>query len=66
MTLTQLRYVVEVADAGSITAAAARLFIAQPSLSKAVGELEAEMGVQIFERSSRGVAPTEEGTRFLS
>ena len=60
MTLTQLRYVVEVADAGSITAAAARLFIAQPSLSKAVGELEAEMGVQIFERSSRGVAPTED------
>lgn len=66
MTLTQLRYVIEVAEAGSMSAAAARLFIAQPSLSKAVLELEAEMGVQIFERSSRGVRATEEGTRFLS
>ena len=66
MTLTQLRYAVEVADAGSITAAAGRLFIAQPSLSKALGELEAEMGIVIFERSARGVRPTEEGVRFLS
>lgn len=66
MTLTQLRYVVEVAEAGSITAAAGRLFVAQPSLSKAISELEAEMGIAIFERSSRGVALTEDGTRFLS
>ena len=53
MTLQQLRYAIAVADAGSITAAAARLFIAQPSLSKALSELEAEMGVTIFERSVR-------------
>lgn len=66
MTLTQLRYAVEVADAGSISAAAMRLFISQPSLSAAVGQLEEEMGVRIFERSSRGARPTEEGTRFLS
>lgn len=66
MTLTQLRYVIKVAEAGSISAAAARLFIAQPSLSKAVGELEAEMGVRIFERGARGVRLTDEGTRFLS
>ena len=66
MTLPQLRYAIAVADAGSITAAAARLFIAQPSLSKALSELEAEMGVTIFERSARGVRPTEDGTRFLS
>lgn len=66
MTLTQLRYVVAVAEAGSISAAAARLFISQPSLSKSVGELEAEMGVRIFERGARGVRETEEGTRFLS
>lgn len=66
MTLQQLRYVVEVATSGSITAAATKLFIAQPSLSKAVSELEAEMGITIFERSSRGVVPTEDGTRFLS
>ena len=65
MTLQQLRYVVEVATAGSITEAARRLFVAQPSLSKAVSELEAEMGITIFERSSKGVVPTEDGTRFL-
>lgn len=66
MTLTQLRYVIEVAEAGSISAATTRLFIAQPSLSKAVSELEAEMGVRIFERGARGVRLTDEGTRFLS
>ena len=54
MTLTQLRYVVEVADAGSITAAAARLFIAQPSLSKAVGELEAAS--ELVRSTMEGVA----------
>ena len=66
MTLQQLRYAVEVADAGSMTAAAARLFVSQPSLSAAVSELEAEVGIAIFERSSRGARPTEDGTRFLS
>lgn len=66
MTLAQLRYVVEVAARGSISAAAAALYISQPSLSKAVAELEAEMGVVIFTRTSRGAEPTEDGTRFLS
>ena len=66
MRLQQLRYAIEVADCGSITAAAEKLFIAQPSLSKAVSELEREMGVTIFSRSARGVRPTEEGMRFLS
>ncbi|MGN0286908.1 MAG: LysR family transcriptional regulator [Atopobiaceae bacterium] len=66
MTLQQLRYVVEVAASGSITAAAAHLFIAQPSLSKAISELESEMGITIFERTARGVVPTDDGTRFLS
>lgn len=66
MTLTQLRYAIEVAEAGSISQAAQNLFVAQPSLSKAISELEHEMGVQIFERSRRGVEVTEEGTRFLS
>lgn len=66
MTLQQLRYVIEVASAGSITAAASRLYISQPSLSKAISELESEMGIVIFERGARGVTLTEEGTRFLS
>lgn len=66
MTLNQLKYIIEVADTGSMTTAAKNLFIAQPSLSKAVAELEKEMGITIFARSNRGVYLTEEGTRFLS
>lgn len=66
MNLRQLRYVIQVAESGSLTAAAARLFISQPSLSKAVSDLEHEMGVTIFTRSRTGVELTEEGTRFLS
>lgn len=66
MTLQQLRYVVEVALRGSISAAASQLFIAQPSLSKAIHELERELGITIFERSAHGVELTEEGDRFLA
>ena len=66
MKLQQLKYVIQVAESGSLTAAAGRLFIAQPSLSKAVSELEREMDITIFTRSRTGVVPTEEGMRFLS
>ena len=66
MTLQQLRYLIEIAETGSITMAAQRLFIAQPSLSKSVAELEKEMNITIFARSNRGVYLTEDGTRFLS
>ena len=66
MKLQQLKYVIQVAESGSLTAAAERLFIAQPSLSKAVSELEREMDITIFTRSRTGVVPTEEGMRFLS
>lgn len=66
MTLNQLKYIIEIADTGSMTTAANNLFIAQPSLSKAVASLEKEMGISIFARSNRGVYLTEEGTKFLS
>lgn len=66
MTLQQLKYIIEIAETGSITMAAQRLFIAQPSLSKSVAELEKEMGITLFARSNRGVYLTEEGTKFLS
>lgn len=66
MTLQQLRYIIQIAQYGSITTAAQKLFISQPSLSKAVSELELEMGITIFLRSSRGVILSEEGTKFLS
>ena len=51
MTLTQLRYVITIADTGSMNEAARTLFIAQPSLSQAVRELEEEIGITLFRRS---------------
>lgn len=66
MTLQQLKYVVQIVQCGSITMAAQKLYITQPSLSKAIAELEQEMGITIFLRSSRGVILSEEGTKFLS
>ncbi|MBQ8960022.1 MAG: LysR family transcriptional regulator [Ruminococcus sp.] len=66
MTLQQLKYIITIAETGSMTMAAQKLFIAQPSLSKSVSELEKEMGITIFCRSNRGVYLSEDGTRFLS
>lgn len=66
MTLQQLRYVIAIAEYGSITSAAQMLHVAQPSLSKAVAELEREMGVTVFHRTNRGVTVTAEGSELLS
>lgn len=66
MTLQQLKYVVQIVQCGSITMAAQKLYITQPSLSKAIAELEQEIGITIFLRSNRGVILSEEGTKFLS
>ena len=65
MTLQQLRYVVSVAEAGSITVAAKALYISQPSLSNAIRDVEAEVGLTIFVRSRTGVSLTNEGMEFL-
>lgn len=65
MTLTQLRYVIAIADTHSMNEAARTLFIAQPSLSQAVRELESEIGIIIFNRSNRGVRVTPAGEEFL-
>lgn len=66
MTLQQLKYIIAIAESGSITAASQKLLIAQPSLSKSVSELEKEIGITMFYRSNRGVYLSEEGSRFLS
>lgn len=65
-TLQQLRYAITVAETGSINRAAEKLLVSQPSLSKAISELEKEMSVTIFYRHNRGVSLAEEGFRFLS
>jgi DNA-binding transcriptional LysR family regulator len=65
MTLQQLKYAVGVAQSGSFSEAAKRLYVSQPSLSSAIKELEEEMGVEIFSRNARGVSVTVEGAEFL-
>lgn len=65
MNLTHLRYIVEVERHGSITKAAAALYMGQPNLSKAIKEMELEVGIPIFRRSAKGVVPTEKGQEFL-
>ena len=55
MTLKQLEYVTTVAEIGTITEAAERLFISQPSLTNAIHELEKEMNIVIFNRSNKGI-----------
>ena len=66
MTLQQLKYIIGIVNSGSINEAAKRLFISQPSLSKAVRELENELNFEIFRRSSKGISLSLEGTEFLS
>ena len=65
MNLTHLRYMVEVERLGSITKAASALYMGQPNLSKAIKEMEREVGIPIFKRSAKGVVATEKGKQFL-
>ena len=66
MTLKQLEYVVKVAECGTVSGAAKALFVAQPSLSAAIQELESEMHLTLFRRTNKGVIVTKEGEVFLS
>lgn len=65
MTLKQLRYVVTVAETGNITEAAKKLYIAQPSLTSAIHELEKEYDLIIFNRTRKGIELTVDGEEFL-
>lgn len=65
MTLQQLRYLVEIAKHDSISKAAAALFVTQPSISKAVRELEKELGIALLDRTNKGVVFTKDGTELL-
>lgn len=66
MRIQQLEYLERIVEAGSINEAAKRLFLTQPSLSNDVKELENEMGIQIFQRSSGGISLTAEGREFMT
>ena len=63
--ILHMKYAVEVARAGSLNKAAQTLLIAQPNLSRAIRELESDLGVVIFDRSAKGMIPTPEGQEFL-
>lgn len=65
MTIQFLKYIVSVAEIGSITEAARQLHISQPSLSAALKEAEKEVGFEIFTRNRSGIALTKEGVELL-
>ena len=66
MTLQQLKYADRVAVTGSISEAARKLFVSQPTLTEAVRTLEEELRIAIFNRSAKGVTVTREGEEFLA
>ena len=65
LNLPHLKYAVVVAEMGSVTKAAKRLHNSQPNLSRAIRELEGDLGVTIFRRTSHGLIPTPDGETFL-
>lgn len=65
MTLQQLKYIIGVSEAGSLNKAAEHLYISQPSLTASIKEVESEIGITIFNRSSRGISVTNDGKDFI-
>lgn len=65
MDLRQLRYLIAIVDEGGIRKASRQLYLAQPSISKALRQLESELGVALFRRSPTGIELTDAGTEFV-
>ena len=65
MNILHVKYAVEVARLGSLNKAAESLMIAQPNLSRSIKELEADLGITIFQRSAKGMILTQEGEEFM-
>ena len=65
MTIQQIHYIIAISETGSLNKAAEVLYVSQPSLSGAVHDLEEELGIKIFHRSSRGVSLTNEGAELV-
>ena len=65
MRLEQLKYLVDIAETGSITATAERFFMSQQAVSKNIRQLEREYGIELLRRSNNVVVFTEEGEAFV-
>lgn len=65
MNILHMKYAVEVAATGSLSKAADNLILAQPNLSRSIKELEADIGIKIFERTPKGMTLTPEGEEFI-
>ena len=65
MNILHMKYAVEVAKAGSLNKASERRFVALPSISRSIKELEADLGITIFERTAKGVTLTAAGEEFI-
>ena len=65
MNILHMRYAVEVARLGSLSKAAESLYVALPNVSRSVKELEADLGITIFDRSAKGMTLTPEGEEFI-
>ena len=66
LTVRQLRYLIAIVDEGGIRRASRHLYLAQPSISKALRQLESELGVELLRRSPRGVELTDAGIEFVA
>ena len=65
MTLLQLKYALTAAECKTVSEAAKKLYISQPSLTSAIKELEDELGITIFNRTNKGIIISAEGEEFL-
>ena len=66
MNILHIKYAVEVAKAGSLNKAAEKLLTAAPNVSRAIKDLEADIGITIFERTAKGMELTPDGEEFIS
>ena len=66
MNILHLKYVISIAENGSINKAAEELHVAQPNLSRVVKEMEADLGIRFFHRSSKGMLLTPDGELFVN
>ena len=66
MNITQIKYVLEIANSSSMREAATKLYVSQPALSASIRDLEDELGILIFDRTNKGISLTDEGREFLT